>query len=97
MEELRENGVKVFFMSTDAASETMTDLNALRVFHEYSLPLNVVGRTDRQVEESLKSCLKQLVERRTADPGAAMGLGAPAKVEDEAARRSALGDFVESD
>ena len=35
MEELRKNGVKVFFMSTDALSETITDLNALRVFQDY--------------------------------------------------------------
>lgn len=36
MEEFRKNGVKVFFMSTDASSETITDLNALRVFQDYN-------------------------------------------------------------
>ena len=97
MEELRKNGVKVFFMSTDAGSEAITDLNALRVFQDYNLPLNVVGRTDRQVEESLKGCLKQLVDRRSAEPvdGAAPG-SVPAE-EAEVAGRDAPPDLVDSD
>ena len=68
MEELRKNGVKLFLLSTDVTAENITDLNALKLFHNYRQPLNVVGRTDRQVEESLKNCLKQLVEKRMTDP-----------------------------
>ena len=58
MEELRKNGVKLFLLSTDVTAENITDLNALKLFHNYRQPLNVTGRTDRQVEDSLKSCLK---------------------------------------
>lgn len=68
MEELRKNGVKLFLLSTDVTQENITDLNALKLFHQYRQPLNVTGRTDRQVEESLKNCLKQLVEKRMTDP-----------------------------
>ena len=58
MEELRRNGVKLFLLSTEITAENITDLNALKLFHNYRSPLNVVGKTDRQVEESLKACLK---------------------------------------
>jgi len=58
MEELRKNGVKLFLLSTDVSQENITDLNALKLFHNYRQPLNVTGRTDREVEDSLKSCLK---------------------------------------
>lgn len=68
MEELRKNGVKLFLLSTDVTAENITDLNALKLFHNYRQPLNVTGRTDRQVEESLKTCLKQLVEKRMIEP-----------------------------
>ena len=64
MEELRKNGVKVFFISSENSHENITDLNSLKLFHNYKQPLNISGRTDRQVEESLKSCLKSVVEKR---------------------------------
>jgi len=47
MEELRKNGVKLFLLSTDVTAENITDLNALKLFHQYRQPLNVTGRTDR--------------------------------------------------
>lgn len=75
MEELRKNGVKLFLLSTDVSSENITDLNALKLFHNYRQPLNVTGHTDRQVEESLKNCLKQLVEKRMTDPQQNVGNG----------------------
>lgn len=68
MEELRKNGVKLFLLSADVTAENITDLNALKLFHNYRQPLNVVGNTDRQVEDSLKTCLKQLVEKRLTNP-----------------------------
>ena len=67
MEELRKNGVKLFLLSTDVTAENITDMNALKLFHNYRHPLNVTGQTDRQVEESLKNCLKQLIEKRMID------------------------------
>ena len=47
MEELRKNGVKLFLLSTDVTAENITDLNALKLFHNYRQPLNVTGHTDR--------------------------------------------------
>ena len=47
MEELRKNGVKLYLLSTDVTAENITDLNALKLFHNYRQPLNVTGRTDR--------------------------------------------------
>lgn len=35
MEELRKNGVKLFLLSTDVTAENITDLNALKLFHQY--------------------------------------------------------------
>ena len=35
MEELRKNGVKLFLLSTDVTAENITDLNALKLFHNY--------------------------------------------------------------
>ena len=67
IEELRKNGVKLVLLTTDSTAETITDLNSLKMFHQYRQPINVTGRTDRQVEDSLKSCLKQLVEKRMND------------------------------
>ena len=68
IQELRNNGVRLFMLSGESASDNITDLNALKIFKDYRQPLNVTGNTDRQVEESIKNCLKQIVERREADP-----------------------------
>lgn len=69
MEELRQNGVKLFMLSPDNMNENITDLNSLKMFSNYKQPINVTGRSDRQVEESLKSCLKHVIEKRTAFDG----------------------------
>ena len=47
MEEMRKNGVKLVLLSTDSTAETITDLNALKMFHQYRKPINIIGRTDR--------------------------------------------------
>lgn len=59
----------------------------------------MVGRTDRQVEESLKTCLKQLVDRRAAEPGDGAAPGSAAEKEAEAAAggRDAPVDSVDPD
>ena len=60
----------------------------------------MVGRTDRQVEESLKGCLKQLVDRRSAEPTDSEALveGAPRKDADVAAGRGdGQAELVEAD
>lgn len=65
IEELKKNGVKLFMLSQDETSVNLTDCNALEIFEGYNQPLIVQGMTDRHVEESLKTNLKQVVERRT--------------------------------
>lgn len=65
IEELKKNGVKLFMLSQDETTSNLTDCNALDIFEEYGQPLLVTGHTDRHVEESLKTNLKQVVERRT--------------------------------
>ena len=64
VEEMRRNGVKLFVLSRDDPAVDLADCNALGLLEDYSPPLTVEGRTDRLVEESLKSILKQVVERR---------------------------------
>lgn len=58
LEEFRKNGVKLCMLSTDDVYENITDLNSIKFFSNYKQPMNVSGKTDRQVEDSLKSCLK---------------------------------------
>ena len=66
IEELKKNGVKLFLLNQDENTISLTDCYALEIFETYNQPLTVTGLTDRQVEESLKTNLKQVVERRTA-------------------------------
>ena len=47
MEEMRKNGVKLVLLSTDVTAENITDLNSLKMFHQYREPININGRTDR--------------------------------------------------
>lgn len=35
VEELRNNGVRLFMLSGEAASDNITDLNALKIFKDY--------------------------------------------------------------
>ena len=35
LEELRKNGVKLVLLTTDSTAETITDLNSLKMFHQY--------------------------------------------------------------
>ena len=68
LDEVRRNGIKVFMLSTDDAQINITDCNAMKLFQELNTPINVTGNTDRQVEDSLKQCLKQIVDKRWVDP-----------------------------
>ena len=67
VEEIRKNGIKIFLLSTDGAEETLTDLNSMKLFQDFNTPFNIVGDTDRSVEDSLKQCLKQIVDKRWYD------------------------------
>ena len=68
LDEIRRNGIKVFMLSTEDAQINITDCNAMRLFQDLNTPINVAGTTDREVEDSLKQCLKQIVDKRWIDP-----------------------------
>ena len=64
IEELRRNDVHLCLLSTDSTLDNITDFNAMKLFQDFKAPLNVTGVSEREVEESLKSCLKAIVDRR---------------------------------
>ena len=66
-EELRRNGVKLFLMCQANTNETITDCSAMKFFQDFAEPFYVTGQTDRQVEVSLKNCLKLAVDRRLGE------------------------------
>ena len=39
----------------------------MKLFQDFNTPYNIVGDTDRTVEDSLKQCLKQIVDKRWLD------------------------------
>ena len=45
----------------------LTDCNAMNMLEGYDTPIKLEGSTDRQVEESLKVCLKECIKRRNID------------------------------
>ena len=65
IEDLKRNGLKLFVLSQANSVETLTDCIALKLFDGNNKePLKVAGSTERQVEVSLKSCIKIAVESR---------------------------------
>ena len=67
VEELRRNGVQLCILSTDSTLDNITDYNTIKLFKDFRPPLNVTGVTEREVEDSLKQCLKTIVDRRFAE------------------------------
>lgn len=45
----------------------LTDCNSMNMLEGYETPIRLSGSSDRQVEESLLSCLKECIKRRTID------------------------------
>ena len=45
----------------------LTDCNAMNMLEGYDNPIKIEGSSDRQVEESLKVCLKECIKRRNID------------------------------
>ena len=65
IEDLMRNGIKLFVLSQANSVETVTDCIAMKLFDGNNKdPLKVTGETERQVEVSLKSCIKIAVESR---------------------------------
>ena len=54
-------------LSQDAEDNVLTDCNAMNMLEGYDNPIKLEGSTDRQVEESLKVCLKECIKRRNID------------------------------
>ena len=67
VEELRRNGVQLCILSTDSTLDNITDYNTIKLFKDFRPPLNVTGVSEREVEDSLKQCLKTIVDRRFAE------------------------------
>ena len=63
-EELKKNGVNLFLMCQANKTEVITDCNAMKIFKDVEGRYYVSGTTERQVEVSLKNCLKSAVDRR---------------------------------
>ena len=64
IEDLRKNGIKLYMLSGEDADNVRTDCNAMNLLDGFTDPINIEGKTERQVEDSLKSCLKEVLKRR---------------------------------
>ena len=67
IEDLKKNGMKLYLLSQDAEDNVLTDCNAMNMLEGYDTPIKLEGTSDRQVEESLKVCLKECIKRRNID------------------------------
>ena len=59
--------MKLYLLSQDAEDNVLTDCNAMNMLEGYDNPIKLEGSSDRQVEESLKACLKECIKRRNID------------------------------
>ena len=59
--------MKLYLLSQDAEDNVLTDCNAMNMLEGYDTPIKLEGSADRQVEESLKVCLKECIKRRNID------------------------------
>ena len=64
IEDLRKNGIKLYMLSGEDSDNVQTDCNAMNLLEGFTDPINLQGVTERQVEDSLKSCLKEVLKRR---------------------------------
>ena len=61
IEDLRRNGIKLYMLSGEDSDNVQTDCNAMNLLEGFTDPILIQGTTERQVEESLKSCLKEVL------------------------------------
>lgn len=64
IEDLRKNGIKLYMLSGEDADNVQTDCNAMNILEGFTDPIILLGLTERQIEDSLKSCLKEVLKRR---------------------------------
>lgn len=67
IEDLKKNGMKLYLLSQEDEDNVLTDCNAMNMLEGYDNPIKLEGSSDRQVEESLKACLKECIKRRNID------------------------------
>lgn len=51
-------------LSGEDADSVQTDCNAMNLLEGFSDPIAIQGVTERTVEDSLKTCLKEVLKRR---------------------------------
>ena len=56
-------------LSGEDIDNVQTDCNAMNLLEGFTDPIELQGQTERQVEESLKSCLKEVLKRRLEKRG----------------------------
>lgn len=64
IEDLRKNGIKLYMLSGEDVDDVHTDCNAMNLLEGFSEPIQIEGRTEREVEESLENGLKEVLKRR---------------------------------
>jgi len=69
IEDLRKNGIKLYMLSGEDTDNVKTDCNAMNLLEGFTDPIEISGITERQVEESIKSCLKEVLKRRLEKRG----------------------------
>ena len=66
---MRKNGIKLYMLSGEDVDDVQTDCNAMNLFEGFMDPIMIVGSTERKVEESLETCLKEVLKRRHDERG----------------------------
>ena len=56
-------------LSGEDIDDVQTDCNAMNLLEGFTDPIIIQGVTERQVEDSLKSCLKEVLKRRLDEQG----------------------------
>ena len=56
-------------LSGEDVDDVQTDCNAMNLLEGFIDPIMIVGDTERMVEDSLKTCLKEVLKRRHEERG----------------------------
>ena len=56
-------------LSGEDVDDVQTDCNAMNLLEGFMDPIMIVGASERQVEDSLKTCLKEVLKRRHEERG----------------------------
>ena len=64
IEEACRNDIKVWMVTSDNEFKSLTDCNYLGFLKDCNQPLNIKGKTEREVEESIKNGLRAITDRK---------------------------------